>query len=122
MPNKHRFDKPNAPMMGHFTRLQRTTAAQSAKELLLRRTPVLNELTGQAARQRFWRDWLGTRLPPELASKVSAVVEREVRLTIFARSAAWVARLRYAVRELEPEIRATAPTLATVQVRVLPGD
>jgi hypothetical protein len=45
-----------------------------------------------------------------------------VSLVIFAESAAWSARLRFAVQELEPEILAAAVGLKEVQVRVRPRD
>jgi len=39
---------------------------------------------------------------------------------IFAATAAWSARLRYAVLELEREIRTADPELTDIEVRVLP--
>jgi hypothetical protein len=39
---------------------------------------------------------------------------------IFAESAPWSARLRYAVLELEAAIRAADPELTDIAVRVLP--
>jgi len=62
----------------------------------------LTRVTAQASRQNFWNCWLSTHLP------------------IFAETAAWSARLRYAILELEREIRAAAPALTDIEVRVLP--
>jgi hypothetical protein len=47
-------------------------------------------------------------------------VERDGTLVIFAESAAWSARLKYALHELEPVIRASQPDIQQVSVRVMP--
>jgi hypothetical protein len=83
-------------------------------------TPALTRVTDQAARQTYWRDWLEAHLPVEIAGKLTGVVEREGALVIFAESSAWSARLRYAVQEIEAEIRACQPGITAVSVRVLP--
>jgi hypothetical protein len=92
----------------------------SVKDLLARRASGLSRVTTQLARQNFWSCWLGSRLPAEICPHLSGISERDGTLTIFAESAAWSARLRYAVLELEREIRATDPSLLSVEVRVLP--
>jgi hypothetical protein len=80
----------------------------------------VTQIADQSARQTFWREWLGSHLPPELEQRLCGAVERAGILTIFAESAAWAARLRYVVRELEAEIRAVSPEVDQVNVRVLP--
>jgi hypothetical protein len=80
----------------------------------------LTRVTDQAERANRWNSWLAGQLPPELRPRVSGVVERCGTLVIFAESAAWSARLRYAVLELEAAIRAADPGIGTVAVRVLP--
>jgi hypothetical protein len=80
----------------------------------------LKRVTDQAARQDFWRDWLDAHLPVEMRGKLTGVVRRDGALVIFAESPAWSARLRYFVRDLEPQIRAADPGITTVNVRVLP--
>ena len=92
----------------------------SVKDLLARRAPGLSRVTTQVARQNFWSCWFSTRLPPEICPRLSGISERDGILTIFAESAAWSARLRYAVLELEREIRAADPGLLSIEVRVLP--
>jgi hypothetical protein len=94
----------------------------SVKDLLARRAPALLRVTTQAARGRFWDEWLSGHLPAEMRARVSAVVEREGTLVIFAESAAWSARLRYTVQELEREILAAADGLERVVVRVRPRE
>jgi hypothetical protein len=80
----------------------------------------MTRVTEHTARADFWRSWLCRKLPAELASEVSAISEREHALTVFASSAAWSARLRYALAELEGEMRAAAPGLMSIAVRVRP--
>ncbi len=84
--------------------------------------PSLTRVTDQAARADFWSGWLCRHLPTDLAARVSGVVEREDTLVIFAASAAWSARLRYALQELEPQIRAASPAVSAISVRVRPRE
>jgi hypothetical protein len=119
MPKKMQRNKRGKPPMSSRTGLT-SRSAHSVKELLARRSPALTRVTAQASRQNFWSCWLATHLPPELRTRVSGITEREGTLVIFAASAAWSARLRYAVLELEREIRAVQPALTAIEVRVLP--
>ncbi|TLY89357.1 MAG: DUF721 domain-containing protein [Gammaproteobacteria bacterium] len=98
----------------------RPTRLHSVKELLRRSAPALTRVTDQAARAAFWSEWLCHHLPTELGARVCGVVERDGTLVISAASAAWCARLRYALQELDPQIRAAAPQLTAIAVRVQP--
>jgi hypothetical protein len=98
----------------------RAPAAHSVKDLLASGKPTLKRVTDQATRQSFWNDWLAGHIPAEIRTRISGIAERDGTLVIFAESAAWSARLRYAVLELEREIRAADPALAGIEVRVLP--
>jgi len=82
----------------------------------------LKRVTTAAARANFWDAWLSNRLPAEIRPRVSGVVERDDTLVIFAESAAWSARLRFAVQDLERQIFDAATGLTTVVVRVKPRD
>jgi hypothetical protein len=108
-----------------ITRVRAATAARgprvhSVKDLLAGAEPSLKRVTDQAARAKFWGGWLARHLPAAVSTRISGISEREGNLVIFAESAAWSARLRYAVLELEREIRAADPALARIAVRVLP--
>lgn len=120
MPNMQRFDKRNTSIPGRRGSLQRATKPRSAKDLLHQATPGLRRVTEHVAQQQSWQEWLETRLPAELAVKLSGVVEREGTLTLFAESAAWSARMRFAAQELDEQIRAAAPRIDRIRVRVLP--
>ena len=119
MPKKAGRNKRGKPLMRSRTRPV-SPPADSVKDLLRRVLPSLKRVTDQAARANFWEKWLSERLPPEIRSRVSGVTEQEGRLTVFAVSAVWSARLRYAIAELEPAIRSARPGVTDVAVRVLP--
>jgi hypothetical protein len=92
----------------------------SVKDLLAKLTPNLKRVTDQVHRQDFWKDWLEKHLPAEIGGKLTGIVERDGILVIFAESPAWSARLRFAVQEIEAQIRAAKPGITEVSVRVLP--
>jgi hypothetical protein len=92
----------------------------SVKDLLARVVPTLTRVTEAASRQNYWGNWLSQHLPAEIHARISGVTEQRGTLVVFAESAAWSARLRYAVLELEPDIRAAGPEVTNVEVRVLP--
>jgi hypothetical protein len=92
----------------------------SVKAILSRRLPTLTQVTDPSARQNSWEKWLSERLSPDLRRHVCAITERDGRLIIYAASAAWCARLRYAVLELEATLREAHPSVGTIEVRVRP--
>jgi len=98
-----------------------TRAPESVKTLLGR----ISQLTRMPVAQRRqaqhdWREWLKNRLPEGLEAHITGVVERDANLTVFAESAAWSARLRFAIAELDTEIRSQSAAIENVQVKVLP--
>jgi hypothetical protein len=119
MPKKRIRDKRGKPPMSSRTSPV-SRKPDSVKELLARRVPGLSRVTDQAERQHFWSNWLSERLPEVLRPRISGITERDATLVIFAETAAWSARLRYAVVELEDAMRAADPRLANIEVRVLP--
>jgi hypothetical protein len=88
--------------------------------MLARRSPVLTRVTDQAARQSLLRDWMKAHLPEDVSAKITGIVERQSTLVLFAESAAWSARLRYAVLDIEARLRAEHPQITDIKVRVLP--
>ena len=92
----------------------------SVKDLLARVVPGLTRVTDQVSRQNHWLEWLSEHLPAEIHARISGVTEQRGTLVVFAESPTWSARLRYAVLELEPDIRAAGPEVTSVEVRVLP--
>lgn len=120
MPNKLRRDKRGGSRKV-ATRVSKTfRAPDSVKEVLARHNPTLTRVSEQVSRQNYWRQWLTQHLPGELTSRLSGVVERDATLVIFTESAAWSARLRYVMQDLEPQIKQACPTIQLVSVRVMP--
>lgn len=91
------------------------------KELLGRSAPLQRAIARQADRGVFWREFLAERLTAELAAQVTQVVERDGALTVYAASAAWSARLRFALAEHWPAALQAAPDLKRWSVRVQPA-
>jgi hypothetical protein len=97
--------------------------SDSVKALLGRAShSPLARIQEQANAHERVRKWLETQLPPALVPRLSGVVERGETLVIFAESAVWSARVRYAVAEIEPALRLAFPQLSVVNVRVKPRD
>jgi hypothetical protein len=96
------------------------TPPRSVKDLLERRIPTLARLTGEAAQQAEWSQWLTQHLGAEIGPRISGIHERHGILVVFAESAAWSARLRFALVELEPALRQAYPRITALEVRVLP--
>jgi hypothetical protein len=120
MPNRGKRNKRDGSRNSLLATSISLRRAHSVKDMLARRSPVLTRVTDQAARQAVLRDWMKTHLPEYLAGKISGIVERENTLVLFAESAAWSARLRYAVQEIEAQLRAEHPAITAIRVRVLP--
>jgi hypothetical protein len=91
------------------------------KDLLGRSAPLQQAIARQADRGVFWREFLAQRLPAELAAQVTQVVERDGTLSVYAASAAWSARLRFAIAEHWPAAQQAAPGLKRWSVRVQPA-
>src|SRR5690349_14602803 len=105
MPNKTRHDK-RGNATSRRAHGQAGRKGDSVKALLATRAgPALGRVREQAAKQNAWRKWLEARLDAEVLPHLSGVVERGDTLVVFTESAAWSARVRYAVAEIEPAMK-----------------
>jgi hypothetical protein len=120
MPNKLRRDKRGGTRKLATSVSKPFRKPHSVKEVLDRASPALTRLQEQADRQSYWKQWLAQHLPTELTTRLSGVVERDDTLVIFTESAAWSARLRYFLPELETHVKHAQPTIKQVSVRVMP--
>jgi hypothetical protein len=116
MQKKRNTDKANSGRGRPHSRNQ----MDSVKDLLQRSTPVLAGLQREALRQRDWLQWVQRELPVELCGHVTGVTEQGGALVIFAESAVWGVRLRYAVPQLLTVLSAQQANIADVRVRVAP--
>jgi hypothetical protein len=71
--------------------------------------------------QQQWLEWFRESLPVELRGSIVNVVLKGKELTLLASSAAWSARLRYALDALGPKIKERAPDIVKIRVRVTPA-
>ena len=94
--------------------------AHSVKQLFNRSSANLRRVTDQLAKQNYWEKWLAEHLEAGLRAHLSGLAEQNGTLTVFASSAAWAARLRFAVTALEAHMRSARPELTRVEVKVLP--
>lgn len=111
-------------------RIQRSAATRSNKTLqindLLSKRAGLARLASAIPVQQSWLAWLRAALPAELAAHVVNVVPRgsaagaQRELVIFADSAAWGMRLRYAIPAIEADIRTRDAAVARWLVRIAP--
>ncbi|HTX24714.1 MAG TPA: hypothetical protein VMD03_08660 [Steroidobacteraceae bacterium] len=81
---------------------------------------MLATIAEQASRERYWRTWLGSRLPGPVCDRITGIIEASGELVIFTQSAGWGVRARYAMSELDAELRGAHPGIGSVSVRVLP--
>ena len=96
-------------------------APESVKTLLSRISRnVVAPVAEQRQAQQGWREWLKNKLPAHIETHVTGVVEREGTLTVFAESAAWAARLRLEIAELETQIRERNADIGKLVVKVMP--
>lgn len=120
MPNKIKRYKRGVVTTG---RLHAGSSRKGASvKALLERLPglALGRISQQASVQARWREWLGKHLPAALLEHVSGVADQDGKLVVFTESAAWSARARYALAELEPLIKKEWPALRQVVVKVMP--
>jgi hypothetical protein len=119
MPKKMSRNKRGGPRFRNLTPA-RGGRLHSVKDLLTKKSALLTQVSQHAMRQNHWETWLAAHLSAPLAARVSAVSERSHTLVIFAESAAWAARLRYALADLEQQMRVHDATLTAIEVRVQP--
>ena len=96
-------------------------APESVKALLSRISRnVVTPVAEQRQAQQGWREWLKNKLPAHIETHVTGVVEREGTLTVFAESAAWSARVRIEMAELEAQVRERSADIGKLVVKVMP--
>jgi hypothetical protein len=71
--------------------------------------------------EQQWIDWLAERLPEELRGAIVHVRAKGEELNVQAVSAAWGARLRFALDALLPQLQQRAARIVKVRIRVAPA-
>jgi hypothetical protein len=87
---------------------------------LLSRQPTARAVQAAVDVEQQWLGWLRDILPAELRGELAGAVARRGTLFIYASSAAWSTRLRYALASVLPQCQARDPGVRALRVRVMP--
>jgi Dna[CI] antecedent, DciA len=101
----------------HQARLQEGRNTKSINELLTNRSS-LRRITASLPVQQSWADWLRGAVAVELAGHIVSAVPKNAELVVFADSAAWGSRLRYALAAMQSDIAARDSAISHTTVRV----
>jgi len=97
---------------------------KSVNDLLAHRSG-LRRIIDSIPAQLSWAEWLRAAVTAPLADHIVSAVPKSAELVVFADSAAWATRLRYALAALLPDITtrdaAISRTTVRVQMRSEPG-
>jgi hypothetical protein len=86
-------------------------------ELFLSR-PGLRHIIAPLPAQQSWVEWLRAALAADLAGHVVGAVPKNGELVVFADTAPWSARLRYALAAMQGDITGRDAALTRITVRV----
>ncbi len=92
----------------------------NVKDLLAKAGITSKGIARFADQQNHWTKRLESALDPALAQRITGTGFEAGTLTVYVESAAWSARLRYALAECLPQLQATDEGLTNVSVRLRP--
>jgi hypothetical protein len=118
MPKPPPQDKPIHPALGPGSRV-RSRRITVIGELLSRQALPRAAQAGLDAQQR-WLAWLRDIVPAELGERICGAVEHRGSLIIYASSAEWCTRLKYALADALPRCQERTPQIRALQIRVRP--
>jgi predicted nucleic acid-binding Zn ribbon protein len=84
------------------------------------RLPLLGEVARQAASASEWQITVRKTMSEELGKQVQSVTLKDGQLVVFTESAAWAARLRYALSEAAETLQKEHQAIREIVVRVSP--
>jgi hypothetical protein len=96
------------------------SAPKTVGDLMSARLPALAQRARSAPETSEWHVAVLDAFGPALANKVNGCTLDSGTLTVIADSSAWAARMRFALVDLEPRLRALAPGYREFVVRVRP--
>jgi Dna[CI] antecedent, DciA len=97
--------------------LRQSNNPRSINDLLSSRSG-LRRITAALPVQQSWADWLRATVASELAGHIVSAVPKNAELVVFADSAGWGTRLRYALIAMLPQIAARDAALSRITVRI----
>lgn len=102
-------------------RIRHGFSPRSVADLISTRLPTLVEGAPATAETSEWHVAVMNALGPELANKVNRCALDGGRISVVAESAAWAARMRFALAEVEPRLRDLVPGFKELVVRIRPA-
>jgi Dna[CI] antecedent, DciA len=78
----------------------------------------LQRISTRIPLQQAWADWLRAAVGSPLAGHIVNALPKSAELVVFADSAAWGTRLRYALAGMQPAITARDATIVRTTIRV----
>src|SRR5579863_8390650 len=102
---------------GRRTALACNIKPKSVNELLINGAG-LRRIAASIPLQQSWADWLRRMVTSELACHIVNAVPSNGQLVVFADSAAWGVRLRYALAGMQADIAGRDATILRASVRV----
>ena len=96
------------------------SAPKTIGDLMSARLPALTQRARSAPETSEWHVAVMKAFGSPLANKVNGCTLDSGTLTVIAESSAWAARMRFALAEIEPELRAAIPGFRELVVKVRP--
>ena len=90
---------------------------KSVNDLLISRGG-LRRIAAAIPLQKSWAEWVRGRVGTELAAHIVNAVPNNGQLVVFADSAAWGTRLRYALAAMQADVTNRDATISSASVRV----
>lgn len=104
------------------SKIRQGFSPRSIGDLISARLPkTLTERASTTAETSEWQVAVMNALGPELANKVNRCSLENGRISVIAESSAWAARMRFALAEVEPRLRAILPGFRDLAVRIRPA-
>ncbi|HET9863520.1 MAG TPA: DciA family protein [Steroidobacteraceae bacterium] len=102
------------------SKIRQGFSPRSVGDLITARLPSLAESAPQTSKSSEWHVAVMKALGPELANKVNRCSLDAGRVTVVADSAAWAARMRFALADLAPRLQELVPGFRELAVRIRP--
>ena len=96
-------------------------APRTVGDLISARLPTLAKRASARPGESEWQVAVMKALGPDLANKVNGCSLDSGRITVNAESAAWAARMRFALADAESAIARLVPGFRELKVRVRPA-
>jgi hypothetical protein len=110
--NRRHIASPTRPAI-----LRQSRKPRSINELLSSPSG-LRRITATISVQQSWAGWLRGAVASELADHIVTAVPKNAELVVFADTAAWGTRLRYALAAMQADIAARDSAISHTTVRV----